>query len=241
MTTGFAVLREAIHNRTQVMVCHGPDMNVGRYLIQLDSAVGGEESFWCRLLEGDAAELDKLIQSKAEVEVSFATINSHVFFNSVVLQRKWWGSRVRLQWPFRMQIVERRESSREPIPDDVVVTAMLADAAGRVRVQARLGDISLTGASFLCETSEPLSALQNGQAIRIEVAYGGHQHRVDALCRYARPISPSLVRIGAQFDAERALAAGPLARFRMMLEELERMRIRRTFRTQLTKGTFEAA
>ena len=241
MTSGFAVLRESVANRTRVTVCHGTDMNTGRYLMQLESIVGGEESFWCRMLEGDWAQLEKLIRSNCEVEVSFATINSHVFFTSAILRRKWWGSRVQMQWPLRMQIIERRESSREPIPDDVVVKAMLSDAASRVRVQARLGDISLTGASFLCETSEPLSAFQNGHTIRIEVAYGGQQHRVDAICRNSRPVSETLVRIGTQFDAEKAMTTGPLARFRMMLEELERLRVRRTFRTQLTKGSFEAA
>jgi hypothetical protein len=241
MTGSFAVLREAIHAHMQATLRDSIDADANPHLLQLESIVPGEESLWCRLLVGDTSELDKLIRSRAEVEVSFSTINSHVFFNSVVLRRKWWGSLVLLQWPLSFHIVERRESSREPIPGDVVVTAMLSDADGRVRVQSRVGDISLTGASFLCETTEPLSVIQVGRSIRIAVTHGGHQHRLDAVCRYARPISPNVVRIGTQFDAEKALAAGPLARFRLMLEELERLRIRRTFRTQLTKGSFEAA
>jgi hypothetical protein len=241
MTSSFAVLREAIVNHTQVTVRHGSDTDGGRFLMRLESTVPGEEQFWCRLVEGNTSDLDKLIQSRTEVEVSFANINSHIFFDTQVIRRKWWGGRVLLVWPLNLQIVERREGSREPIPEDVVVTAMLSDAAGRVRVQARVGDISLTGASFLCETTEPISAIQSGGQIRIDVTYGGHQHRLAAICRYSRPLSSNLVRIGTQFDAEKALAAGPLSRFRTMLEELERMRIRRTFRTQLTKGCFEAA
>jgi c-di-GMP-binding flagellar brake protein YcgR len=159
----------------------------------------------------------------------------------VLQRRKWWGGRVLLQWPHKLQVIERRESSREPIPEDVVVTAMLSDADGRIRILARLRDISLTGASFLCETSEPVSALQTGEAMRIVVTYGAHQHRLTASYRYTNPLSANTVRLGVQFDAEKSLAAGPLGRFRTMLEELEGLRIRRTFRVQLTKGSFEAA
>jgi hypothetical protein len=241
MTSGFAALREAIHKRTCVTVREGSDTEGRRFWVQLQSAVPGDESFWCRLVEGKTAELDKLIKSRTEVEVSFANINSHVFFDTVILERKFWGGRVRLRWPFNLHVVERRESSREPIPDDVVVKAMLSDAAGKVRVEARVGDISLTGASFLCENSEPLSVIKKGETIRLEVTYGTHLHRLAAVCRYARPISPNLVRVGTQFDATQALTGKELSRFRTMLEELEGLRIRRTFRTQLTKGCFEAA
>jgi hypothetical protein len=241
MTSGFAVFREAIQIRTCVTVREGNDTDGRRFLMQLQAAAPGEESFWCRLLEGNTSDLDKLIRSGTEVEVSFANFNSHVFFDTVMLTRKWWGSRVQLRWPLNMHIVERRESSREPIPDDVVVKAMLSDAEGKVRVEARLGDISMTGASFLCENSEPLAVIQKGGTIGLEVKYGPHQHRLAAVCRYSRPISPGLVRVGTQFEAEKILTGAALTRFRTMLEELERLRVRRTFRTQLTKGCFEAA
>ena len=242
MSVGLEVLNRAIEAESSAIVSvreGGATHQVSiRLLTEEDRAA---EGFWAQIVKGDAKLIEGLLQSHATVEVTFNTENASVFFDSVPLKqrRQWFSRRILLRRPEQLTIVERRKDSREPVPRDIEVPAVLARDGGSVEtyceISARVWDVSPTGASFICRADQPIPKLEVGESLSIILLYNGTEHRLTACHRYTQRLSSSSVRLGVQFNAEEAFDPAALARFREMLEELQGLRIRRSFRKMLRK------
>lgn len=206
-----------------------------------ESIQNGESGFWGHVTRGDAEVLDWLVRAQATVEVAFNTEQASVFFDSALLRqrRQWFKKRVLLKRPERLTIIERRKDNREPVPADVEVMARIvrltAEDGTPCELAARVWDVSPTGASFLCRSDQPLPKLEVGEPLSITLLFNSTEHRVNACHRYAQRLSSSSVRLGVQFNSEDKVDPAASARFRQLLEELQSLRIRRSFRNVLRK------
>jgi c-di-GMP-binding flagellar brake protein YcgR len=197
-----------------------------------------QDGFWSDVLRGDSQWLEWLINAKATVEVSFNSPWSSVFFDSAVL-----AQRVRrrvpqafLSKPQRLSIVQRRQDNREPVPQDIEMVAQLTrinhQEGPPCELVARVFDVSATGASFVCRADQPLPRLEIGEPLSILLVFNEVGHQVLASHRYTQRLSGTSVRIGVEFDKHEAASA---QKFQQYLADLEELRVRRTFRSALTK------
>jgi len=241
MNGGLEVLDRAIaHGQTAVVSVR--EGGTTRRVYVRFTPIDGEatqDGFWTNVLEDRDHILDDLIRTAATVEVSFNTDQASVFFDSVPIRRRrqWFGRQVLMRHPDQLTLVERRKDSREPIPDDIEVPAILVRGGeggeSYCEIGARVWDLSATGASFLCRADQPLPKLETGEPLAISLIYHGAEHRLNACHRYTQRLSSSSVRLGVQFNAQDSVDPSALARFRQLLEDLESLRIRRTFRGAL--------
>ena len=119
------------------------------------------------------------------------------------------------------------------IPDDLALVAVLCGPSGGASLRAQLWDISLTGAAFLCPLHPDLPEPGVGEAFAVLLTFQEFEFRFNARCRHVQRLSSTSLRAGMEFHAEKELDPPSLSRFNQMLEELEALRIRRTFRSAL--------
>lgn len=235
--SGFALLSEAIANRDQVFLSTGIDRS-GQLVARLDGGVNEvDHTFAATITEGDAQLLDPMVVDGRPLEVSFTTPSARVFFDSIPLkrERKWFRHRLLLRWPEQLTVVERRSGGREPVGDDMPLVGMLSARLSGANLRGRLFDLSHTGAAFLCPIHPDLPKPIVGEGYAVILTHPEQEYRFNATCRHVQHLSSSSLKVGMEFRADKDLDPPSLARFKRMLEDMEASRIRRTFRSTLTK------
>jgi hypothetical protein len=235
--SSYALLTEAITNRGEVLLSTSID-RPGQFVARLEGEVDvPDHAFRALITEGNPQLLDPLIAGGRPLEVSFNTAAARVFFDCVPLkrERKWFKQRILLKWPEQMTVVERRGGSREAVPSDLPLVAILSGPSGGANLRARVFDISPTGAALLCPIHPDLPEPLLGETYAVLVTYQDIEFRFNALCRHVQHLSSNSLKAGIEFEARKDLDPPSLARFQRMLEDMEALRIRRTFRSALTK------
>lgn len=241
MSTGLDVLNRAIQDR-QPGVISVRDGGVTRQIevrFAHETNEDGVDGFWAQMTDGSARLVDLLVRSQSTVEVAFNTASATVFFDSALLKRKrqWFKQQLLLRRPDQVSIVERRKGNRELVPHDVEVTGRITptqQTQGTVcDIAARVWDVSPTGASFLCRADQPLPKMEVGEPLAITLVFNGAEHRMTACHRYTQRLSSSSVKLGVQFDAEAGADPAVAARYQQLLEEVQSLNIRRSFRHTL--------
>lgn len=241
MSTGLDVLYRAIQDRQPgvISVRDGGVTHQIEVRFDAETREDGVDAFWARMTDGSARLVDLLVRSQSTVEVAFNTASATVFFDSSLLKRKrqWFKHQLLLKRPEQLSIVERRKGNRELVPHDVEVTGRITptqQTQGTVcDIAARVWDVSPTGASFLCRTDQPLPKMEAGEALTITLMYRGSEHRMTACHRYTQRLSSSSVKLGVEFDAAAAADPAVTARYQQLLEEIQSLNIRRSFRHTL--------
>ena len=189
----------------------------------------GDEGFWVELLDGPKAFVEHAVEKKSEVEVSFLLKDSVVLFESSVVamkKRLWSGKLLLMKPPQRLSVIERRGNNREPVPDDVEVTAMVA---GWGKTTARVWDLSANGAALLCPLQTAMD-LEKGQQLRVKLLRRGDEIAVQAQVCSIRSLSKQTARVGLRMEAVDEESRAKLDAF---LVELGNLRVTRALRGDL--------
>ena len=241
MSTGLDVLNRAIVDH-QPGVISVRDKGV-THQIQVcfieESTEANLDGVWARMTGGSPKLLNWLLQSQSTIEVAFNTETATVFFDSSLLKQKrqWFTRCLLLKRPEQLSIVERRKGNRELIPRDVEVHGRITpvqQTEGTVcEIAARVWDVSPTGAAFLCRADQPLPKMAVGEPLSITLTYNGSEHKMTACHRYTQRLSSSTVKLGVQSSTDGAADPEAAARYQQMLEEIQSLNIRRSFRHTL--------
>jgi len=237
MIEGYGSLNEAVWGRKQGVVRFGAEP-ADRLVVRFDGeSKQAGESFRIVIVGGDPTALDRFIAGQSPVELTFNTPAACIYCDCVPLRRgrKWFTQWAELGYPQKLNAVERRSGSREAVPDDVPVTALLGGASGGAPVRVRLWDIDQAGAGFICGLHPKLPKPRAGERFSVRLEYQGLEYRFQGVCRHVRELSTNSVRVGIQFDARAKSDPAEAKRFEQLLEDLQSLRIRRTFRNQLRK------
>lgn len=241
MSTSLEVLSKAIQNHQPgvISVRDGGVTNQIEVCFGEEAHEEGMDGFWALMTSGSAKLVDLLVQSQSTIEVAFNTDSATVFFDSALLKKKrqWFKQQLLLKRPEQVSIVERRKGNRELVPHDVEVTGRISptkQTEGTVcDIAARVWDVSPTGASFLCRADQPLPKMEVGEPLAITLIFNGGEHRLTACHRYTQRLSSSSVKLGVQYDAEAVADPSIAARYQQLLEEIQSLNIRRSFRNTL--------
>lgn len=237
MMTGYGSLNEAMWGRKPAVVRYGAEPG-DRLVVRFDGeSKEAGDSFRVVIVEGDPTALDRCIAEGRPVELTFNTPAACIYCDCVPLRRgrKWFTQWASLAYPQNLNAVERRTGSREAVPDDVPIVAVLKSASGGPALRTRPWDLDLTGAGFLCPVHPQFPQPKTGQRYAVRLSYQGIDYDFEGVCRHAQRLSTNSVRVGIQFDARSDFPPATLARFQQLLADLQALRIRRTFRTQLKK------
>ena len=198
------------------------------------------EGFYAELHGGAGSLIDDLINKSVPIEVCFRTDEARVFFDTVILKKKkhfWLNKQVLLKYPANVQSVEQRKSDREYIPDHIRILARLAcyapGATSMSEFDCRAMDLSPGGASLICPVDRTLATLEPGQPLRVGISFDGRPMIVlAAQHRYSQPLSSNSLRVGLQFNRPE-IPPATAATFQKLLEELETLRLTRSYRAGL--------
>lgn len=243
MSTGLDVLTKAVVAQQPAIV----SIREGGVTHQVHIRFGQEtreddaDAIWAQFISGDPKLLPQLAQARATVEVAFNTESATVFFDSEVLRnrRQWFTRSLLLKRPEQLSIVERRKGNRELIPQDVEVHGRITPArqtdGTACDIAARVWDVSPTGAAFLCRADQPMPKMEVGEPLAIILSLNGQEHRMNACHRYTQRLSSSTVKLGVQFNGDEAADPQTMACYQQLLEEMQSLNIRRSFRHTLRK------
>ena len=196
-----------------------------------------DEGFWAEMERGEVDLIDRLIAAEAMVQATICVGEANVMFQSALMQRrKRLGGKQQVQfyWPVRLQVIERRQREREPVPEAMPLTARMVsgeteDESGGFPV--RVCELSENGGSFLCTAAVHLAP---GEIIRIGLCVATCEHWFTGRHRRTEMIPGVGARFGVEFlrDDPRPEAELWLREF---VEELRTRRIRRGLKTTLDK------
>ena len=232
---GFSDLNEALAGKKDAVLRFGPGDD-DRLLVRFDGdkAEPGK-AFRIVCLAGDPPSLDRLIEGRLPVELAFNTPGARVYFDAIPIKRgrKWFTHWAMLNWPERLNVVERRTGSREQLPDDVKIVVVLSLPDGGPTLRAQLWDVDLTGAACICPVHPDLPVPQVDQACGVLLTYRGEEYRLNGFCKNVQRLSTNSLRVGLQLLSETETDPSTLVRFKHLLGELQALRIRRGFRREL--------
>jgi c-di-GMP-binding flagellar brake protein YcgR len=237
--TCFDVLAKAIDGRLEAAIAARLDEKACQLQVQLQGEEAGE-GFYAKVLSGSSDLIDRLISAQSIVEVSFSANDAKVFLDSVILRKKrnyWLNKAILLRMPENVSVVDQRNKAREWVPEHIPVTtrAFKVEADRKIEVPARLWDISLGGASFICPADRNIALLECDDPMLIAIRVEEAELHVPAIHRYTQPLSSSSARIGVEFKLDGPGSEQDVADLKHLIESLEQLRIQRVFRTALKR------
>lgn len=200
------------------------------------------EGLWVHLPDVEEQTIARFGSSLPAVSVSFAVDQVRYAFYSTVLSRNrrfWINDAVMVDAllvaaPAEVRQIEERRKPRPPVSDGSGISAQLirlnkgppgAPAAAQLLpINARLQDLSLVGAGFVCAPDRALLAAQRGERLACVIDFRGTKIVLVASLARVVSISNRAMRVGVDFAAhenEKAMT-GKLAELANVVQELQR-------------------
>lgn len=206
------------------------------------SEAPGPRGLWVHLPEADEGTIARFGTALPAVDVSFAVDQTRYEFNSKVLSRNrrfWIDDTVMVDAllvaaPAEVRRIEERRKPRLPVSEGSGVSAQLirlsksssvaTDAPELLPVDAKLQDLSLAGAGFMCAPNRALLAAQRGERLACVIHFRGSKIVLVASLARVMSVSSRAMRIGIDFAAHEgeAAMAGKLAELAKVVQELQR-------------------
>jgi hypothetical protein len=237
MISGYTWLNEAVWGKKDAKLRIGPGES-DLLSIRFDGEADEDgQAFRVVFTSGDPLTLDPLIVGTIPAEIAFNTPSARIFFDALPIRRgrKWFKHWATLRWPDKLNVVERRGESRQHVPDDIDIVAVLSLPEGGPTLRARLWDVDVTGAACICPAHAELPTPVVGDPVGILLNHAGLEYRLRGFCRNVQRLSSNSLRVGLQFLSESEVDAETLVRFKQLLEDLRTTTIRRSFRKDLRK------
>jgi hypothetical protein len=198
----------------------------------------GAEGFYGQIDGSGKYLVDRMIKGHLPVEMTFRIDQSAAFFNTFAVRKKkryWLNRTVIFRMPTRVKVVQQREETREPIPEDYPLTAKVLPGIQGAELVAKIGDLSKGGMSVVLPADKVEKLMAEETPVRVEFDFHGQSICVDAELRNARPLSAQDVRVGLQFTAEGQSSPTGDPEYLRRLADLENLRITRHLREQLKR------
>ncbi|HEV2296532.1 MAG TPA: hypothetical protein VGR35_22000 [Tepidisphaeraceae bacterium] len=200
------------------------------------------EGLWVHLPDADENTIARFGTALPAVSVTFAFEGTRYQFDSNVLSRNrrfWINDTVMVDAllvaaPPQVRRIEERRKPRLPVSETSGISAQLIrlcksasaipDRSALVPVEAKLQDLSLVGAGFVCAPDRTLLAAQRGERLACVIDFRGRKIVLVASLARVVSVSSRAMRVGVDFAAhenEKAMA-GKLAELANVVQELER-------------------
>jgi hypothetical protein len=239
------ILKQAVREKTGLRVAFVdgmPASHAARALQISDTAAA--EGLWVNLPDADEATIGRFARTQPKLGFTLAVGKLRYGFDAKVVSRNpryWFNDTVMMdallvELPDDVRELQERRQPRLPVSEGSGVTAQLfrldksavasgsPSAANLIPVDAKLQDLSLTGAGFLCAPDRALLSARRGERLACIVEFRGAKILLVASLARVTNISNRAVRLGVDFDAhknERAMA-GKLEQLVEVVQELER-------------------
>jgi len=240
MAENLAMLRSAIADARPLVLTTRTAAGPRELHVRLVRGAGGDEGFWAELVRGDGKLIDRMIASEMVVRATLNAGPVQAAFDTVLHQRRrslLKADRVLLGWPSKVSVSERRKAPREPIPQEMPLTAAIRRdeaAGGGSSPPVPVADLSTTGACLLYSRGVQPPAFQPHDLLHLTFTAGGAQHRMTARYRHAQS-TPGGVRVGVEFD-QSGCSAEATAWLQACIEEARACRIRRSLKTAFDRS-----
>jgi hypothetical protein len=207
----------------------------------------GTDGFWAHVGETPRDLLEEIAKQLPECEANFVVRRVRYQFATAVLKRDkhfWLNDQmmldaILLRAPEQLSQVQERRSARHPVSDGSGVSADLFRYTPRWQggelkqhptpVKAKLRDLSLHGAGFICAFDRQLAELKPGDRIGCVVNFNGTKTPLLGTLRQVRTVSSRAIHLGVSFNppanaADREAGIQSIAPIVQELERQETMR-----------------